>query len=39
VTGALQDFLRDTSGNIVSIPGVWGISPGNDAKAGNSTSI
>jgi uncharacterized protein (TIGR03118 family) len=39
VTGMFQDFLRDTTGNIVSIPGLWGISPGNDAKAGNATSI
>jgi uncharacterized protein (TIGR03118 family) len=39
VTGQFQDFLRDTMGQIVSIPGIWAISPGNDGKAGNATSL
>jgi uncharacterized protein (TIGR03118 family) len=39
VTGRFQDFLRDSSGQIVTIPGLWGIAPGNDSKAGNATSL
>ena len=39
VTGRFQDFLRDTTGKLVTIPGLWGISPGNDGRAGNATSI
>jgi uncharacterized protein (TIGR03118 family) len=39
VTGKFQDFLRTSSGQIVTIPGLWGISPGNDSKAGNATSL
>lgn len=39
VTGRFQDFLRDKSGTLVTIPGLWGISPGNDGKAGNATSL
>lgn len=39
VTGAFQDFLRDTNSKIVSIPGLWGIAPGNDGKSGNATSL
>lgn len=38
-TGRFQDFLRDMNGKQLSIPGLWGISPGNDSKAGNATSI
>ena len=39
VTGRFQDFLRDKTGQLVTIPGLWAISPGNDAKAGNATSL
>ena len=39
VTGRFQNFLRDKSGTLVTIPGLWGISPGNDGKAGNATSL
>ena len=38
-TGRFQDFLRDTTGNLVTIPGLWAIAPGNDANAGNATSL
>jgi uncharacterized protein (TIGR03118 family) len=39
VTGRFQDFLRTSTGQIVTLPGLWGISPGNDSKAGNATSL
>ncbi len=39
VSGRFQDFLRDKTGSVVTIPGLWGISPGNDGKAGNATSL
>jgi len=39
VTGRFQDFLRDASGSVITIPGLWGISPGNDANAGNATTL
>jgi len=39
VTGRFLDFLRDKSGNAITIPGLWGIAPGNDGKAGNATSL
>lgn len=39
VTGRFQDFLRDTTGQLVTIPGLWAIAPGNDGKAGNATSL
>ena len=39
LTGRFQDFLRDTTGSVITIAGLWGIAPGNDAKAGNATSI
>jgi uncharacterized protein (TIGR03118 family) len=39
VTEKFQDLLRDSSGQIVTIPGLWGIAPGNDSKAGNATSL
>lgn len=39
VTGRFQDFLRSDAGGLVTIPGLWAIAPGNDAKAGNATSL
>jgi len=39
VSGGFQDFLRTSTGDLVTIPGLWGISPGNDGKAGNATSL
>ena len=39
LTGRFQDFLRDATGKLITIPGLWGISPGNDGKAGNATSL
>ena len=39
VTGRFQDFLRDTTGQLITIPGLWAIAPGNDGKAGNATSL
>ena len=39
LTGHFQDFLRDKTGKLVTIPGLWGIAPGNDGKAGNATSL
>ncbi|HEY1160011.1 MAG TPA: TIGR03118 family protein [Terracidiphilus sp.] len=39
ITGRFMDFLRDMNGNVITIPGLWGISPGNDGKAGNATSL
>jgi uncharacterized protein (TIGR03118 family) len=39
VTGRFQDFLRDTTGQLVTIPGLWAIVPGNDTKSGNATSL
>jgi uncharacterized protein (TIGR03118 family) len=39
VTGRFQDFLRDSNGQVVTIPGLWAIAPGNDNKAGNATSL
>ena len=39
VTGRFQDFLRDTTGQLVTIPGLWAIAPGNDGKSGNATSL
>jgi uncharacterized protein (TIGR03118 family) len=39
VTGRFQDFLRTSSGQVVTLPGLWSIAPGNDSKAGNATSL
>lgn len=39
VTGRFQDFLRDANGKMITLPGLWAISPGNDAKAGNATAL
>ena len=39
VTGRFQDFLRDASGKLITIPGIWAISPGNDGKAGAAISL
>ena len=39
VTGKFEDFLRDANGKPLGIAGLWGISPGNDGKAGNATSL
>jgi uncharacterized protein (TIGR03118 family) len=39
LTGKFEDFLRDASGKLITIAGLWGIAPGNDAKAGNATSL
>lgn len=38
-TGRFQDYLRDANGKLITIPGLWAISPGNDGKAGNATSL
>jgi uncharacterized protein (TIGR03118 family) len=39
VTGLFQDFLRDANGQLITIPGIWSIAPGNGGKAGSATSI
>jgi uncharacterized protein (TIGR03118 family) len=39
VTGRFHDYLRDASGALITIPGLWGIAPGNDGKAGNATAL
>lgn len=40
ITGSFQDFLRDASGNILSIPGLWALSPGSgSANSGSATAI
>ncbi len=39
ITGKFEDFLRGASGKPLGIAGLWGISPGNDGKAGNATSL
>ena len=39
LTGRFQDYLRDPSGKILTIPGLWALSPGNDGKAGNATAL
>ncbi len=39
VTGRFLDYLRDKTGNPITIPGLWGIAPGNDGKAGNATAL
>jgi uncharacterized protein (TIGR03118 family) len=39
LTGKFQDYLRDSAGHILTIPGLWAISPGNDGKSGNATSL
>ncbi len=39
VTGRFHDFLRDAAGAPITIPGLWGIAPGNDGNAGNATSL
>ncbi len=39
VTGEFQDYLRNTAGGLVTIPGLWGLAPGNDGKSGNATSL
>jgi uncharacterized protein (TIGR03118 family) len=39
LTGHFQDLLRDANGNLITIAGLWGIAPGNDAKAGEATSL
>lgn len=39
ITGRFQDYLRDATGKLITIPGLWGISPGNDGKAGTAVSL
>jgi uncharacterized protein (TIGR03118 family) len=39
VTGRFEDFLRGATGAVITIPGLWGIAPGNDGKAGNATAL
>jgi uncharacterized protein (TIGR03118 family) len=39
LTGKFQDFLRDSHGKLITIAGLWGIAPGNDANAGDATSL
>lgn len=41
ITGRFQDYLRDTSGALVWIPGLWALAPGNGnaSAAGSATSI
>ena len=39
VTGRFEDFLRDAAGKLITIPGLWGLSPGNDAQSGNATAL
>ncbi len=39
LTGRFLDFLKDATGKLITIPGLWAISPGNDGTAGNATSL
>ena len=39
VTGRFQDFLRDATGKLITLPGLWAISPGNGAGAGDAISL
>ena len=39
VTGQFEDYLRDASGAVITIPGLWGIAPGNDGSAGSATAL
>ena len=39
VTGEFQDYLRDTTGALVTIPGLWALAPGNDGSAGNAKAL
>ena len=39
ITGRFQDFLRGADAKPLGIAGLWDISPGNDGKAGNATSL
>ncbi len=38
-TGAFEGFLMDAHDQPIQIPGLWGLSFGNDAKSGNATSL
>jgi uncharacterized protein (TIGR03118 family) len=38
-TGKFVDFLRDPSGNIVTIDGLWGLQFGNGVSAGDSNAL
>lgn len=38
-TGLFQDYLRDVAGKPITIPGLWGISPGNGGGAGSATAL
>ena len=39
ISGAFKGFLRDSKSNPIVIPGLWGISFGNDASSGNATTL
>jgi uncharacterized protein (TIGR03118 family) len=38
-TGQFVDFLRDPSGNIITIDGLWGLQFGNGVSAGDSNAL